>query len=297
MPSGLILTKKAIQLITNAEHTGTEKVTLATVGFGSGKYKPSEEATKLQSEFKKIAIHGGSAVGDGVIHLTVLDESKEEYSLFELGVYTTTGDLFAVYSQNKPILEKSANSNATLSIDLFLKTGTPDVVTVEGQGWENPPATTETQGVVELATAEETISGSDTHRAITPSSLQAKTATYDRKGIVQLATEAEVKEGKNNEKAVTPSSLKNAIRSENAEIGFTRLADGRLFQWGNGKVSNEGTVILFPVCFPSAISSCEFQVKGDDPVVIHVTSQDKEKIQASHNGDGLVTVEWFAIGY
>lgn len=297
MPSGLVLTKKAIQLITNAEHTGTEKVTLATVGFGSGKYKPTEDAKKLQNEFKKIAIHGGGAVGDGVIHLTVLDESKEEYSIFEIGVYTTGGDLFAIYSQNTPILEKSAQSNATLSVDLFFKTGTPDVVTVEGNGWVNPPATTEVQGVVELATNAETISGTDTHRAVTPASLQAKTSTYDRKGIVQLATDQEVRDGKSNEKAVTPSSLKNAIRSEDRETGFTRLADGRIFQWGNAKVAQDGSMIVFPFAFPSSVSSCEFQVKGEDPVVVSVSSQENGKVKVTHNGNGRVSVEWFAIGF
>jgi hypothetical protein len=72
-------------------------------------------------------------------------------------------------------------------------------------------ATTAATGVVELATDAETLTGTDTARALTPSNLTARTATETRTGIVELATEAEAIAGVDASRAVTPAGVKAAI--------------------------------------------------------------------------------------
>lgn len=69
-------------------------------------------------------------------------------------------------------------------------------------------ATTDSPGVVELATDDEVIAGVDDFRVITPFGLASLTATTDRKGLIELATNAEVVSGSSNSLAVTPSGLR-----------------------------------------------------------------------------------------
>lgn len=78
-------------------------------------------------------------------------------------------------------------------------------------------------GKVELATDAETITGTDTARAVTPANLQAKVASDTAKGIVELATDAEVVTGSDTARAVTPAGLHNKTASEAAR-GVVELA-------------------------------------------------------------------------
>jgi len=71
------------------------------------------------------------------------------------------------------------------------------------------------KGVVELATDAETITGTDTGRAITPANLQAKVASTTAKGIAELATAAEVTTGSDNARTVTPLSLQGILSAVN----------------------------------------------------------------------------------
>jgi hypothetical protein len=67
------------------------------------------------------------------------------------------------------------------------------------------------KGVVELATDAETITGSDTARAVTPANLQAKVASATAKGISELATTAETVTGTDTGRVVTPAGLHGAL--------------------------------------------------------------------------------------
>lgn len=78
-------------------------------------------------------------------------------------------------------------------------------------------ATTDAQGVVELATTTEAVAGTDNERAVTPAGVaavlmaalvQASTAA---KGVVELATTTEAVAGTDNERAVTPAGMAAAI--------------------------------------------------------------------------------------
>lgn len=73
-----------------------------------------------------------------------------------------------------------------------------------------PDASTTVKGIVELATNAETITGTDTTRAITAAGLQAKVASDTALGIVELATNAETITGTDTTRAITPANLRAA---------------------------------------------------------------------------------------
>lgn len=69
-------------------------------------------------------------------------------------------------------------------------------------------ASSTAKGIVELATDTETITGTDTARAVTPFGLAALTALDTRKGLVELATSGEATTGTDTSRAVTPAGVK-----------------------------------------------------------------------------------------
>lgn len=208
---GIVVTDAGIQEVINAEHSGTAPVLLTHVGFGTGQYTPTADQTSLQSEFKRLGTITGGNVGDNIIHIIVNDTSSDSYSVSEIGVFTASGTLFAVYSQATPIIQKAAASEIMLAVDIVLTHVDPDSVTIGDTNFILPPATTSQQGIVELATDAETQAGTDTTRAVTPASLASLVATEVLRGLVELATTAEATAGTDTARAVTPAGLAAAI--------------------------------------------------------------------------------------
>lgn len=165
----VIITDAGIAEVINAQHTGTAPVVLTQVGFGRGIYTPTASQTALHDEIKRVSTIAGGVVGDNIMHIQALDSGDSAYAVYEIGVYTASGTLFAVYSQPLPILYKVPNSEIMCVIDFVLSGVEPTAVTVGDTNYTLAPATTTNQGVVELATNEEVIAGTDTERAITPS--------------------------------------------------------------------------------------------------------------------------------
>lgn len=92
-------------------------------------------------------------------------------------------------------------------------------------------ATTTGSGLVELATATETTTGTDTARAVTPaglaSTLAATTASTTAQGLVELATSTEATTGTDTARAVTPAGLTAKLAATTASataIGLVELA-------------------------------------------------------------------------
>lgn len=167
----VIITDAGIQEVINAEHDGTAPVRLAQVGFGRGIYTPSASQTELQDEIKRVDTIAGGVVGGNVMHIQALDGARDAaYAVYEIGVYTESGTLFAVYSQALPIIYKVADSEIMCVIDFVLAGFEPTSVTVGDTNYTLAPATTSNQGVVELATNEEAVAGTDAERALTPAS-------------------------------------------------------------------------------------------------------------------------------
>jgi len=76
-------------------------------------------------------------------------------------------------------------------------------------------ATTTIVGITELATANETIAGTDDTRAITPAGLSARIATTSNAGIVELATVAETIAGISANLSITPAALVSFLNNGN----------------------------------------------------------------------------------
>ena len=179
MASKIIITDAGRMALINAQQTGTNAVTLTEVALGTGQYTASSSQTALQSEFKRLAGIAGGAIDNDLIHFTVLDDSTDTYSVFELGVMTDKGTLFAVYSQTTPIVQKAGPSQAMLAIDIKLEDLDATNVVIGDTNFTMPPATETKQGVVELASIDESIDGVDNVRAVTPLGMNARVGVVE----------------------------------------------------------------------------------------------------------------------
>lgn len=216
--ANIVLTNAGLAALVNAEQTGTNPIEITSVQFGAGKYTPVATQTGLQSPFKTLTTIAGGAVGDNVIHLEVSDTGPDTYTVYEYGLFLEDGTLFGVYSQTTPIISKATGSSAMLAVDLVVQGATPSTVVFGDTNFSNPPATSATAGVVQLATSEETKLGVAVNKAITPAGLSARVATETSAGIVQRATDEETQAGENGFKFITPKSLWLSIKKAVNEI-------------------------------------------------------------------------------
>lgn len=207
----LTITAAGLAAAVNAANTGLGPIVISQIALGSSTYTPAASQTTLAAEIKRITTFGADVVADNILHVTITDTSADTYTLGEIGLYTDTGVLFAVYSQATPILEKGAEQLVLLSADILLTSVPPGSVTIGNAEFMLPPATTTRQGIVELATATEVAAGTDAERAITPAALLGRTASTERTGLVELATGAEALAGTDTARAVTPAAMKTAL--------------------------------------------------------------------------------------
>lgn len=295
----ILITDAGLAEVVNAEHSGTAPVVLSEIALGRGQYTATADMTELKDEFKRFDAIAGGAVGDNLIHITVNDNSTDTYSVYEVGVFTASGTLFAVYSQTTPIIQKAGTSEILLAIDILLTNIDPDSVTVGDTSFVLNPATTTRQGIVELATDDETITGADASKAVTPAGLAARTATTGRKGIVELATNAEAIAGSDGERAITPAALVAAFVKEHSDAGFQKLPNGTIIQWGKALIANgdNGTTVTFPTAFPSGCKSI-VPVSMDSVAVSYMVGTVSEGTAVlKHNGNGGVNTYWIAVGF
>jgi hypothetical protein len=295
----VVITEAGLAELINAEQSGTAHVVLSQVAFGTGQYIASETQTALMNEIKRVDTIKGGAVGDNTIHITATDSSGDAYAIYEVGVYTESGVLFAVYSQNTPIVEKASGSEMMLAIDIILVNGNPENVVVPDTSFVLTPATTDIVGIVELATPEETIAGNDSIRAVTPAGLSARTSTSGRAGLIQIATSQEAIAGTNNSKAITPLSMATAFVKTHADAGYQKLPNGFIIQWGKALIANggSGTTITFPLAFPNGCKSCVVNSADSASISFVVASLAQGSANIRHNGNGGVNAYWVALGF
>ncbi|WP_414705097.1 hypothetical protein [Pseudomonas sp.] len=166
------------ELIHNS-HLGFNAVTIVAVAIGDAQYELGRTQTALVHEVTRLSSIAGTAVGDGILHVTVRDESTNAYNVGEFGLITDKGTLFAVCSQPAAdgwIIQKAAPSIMLLASDVLLEDIDAEQIQFGDIEFINPPATTEMAGVVELANAEEMADGTDSRRAATPAGVAQETA-------------------------------------------------------------------------------------------------------------------------
>ena len=171
----LRITDAGRQAIVNADNTGTLPITIEKIAIGRAKYITTNNQTALQQPVKVLETFGGGAVADDVIHLSVFDDSNEEYPLGEFALITNTGVFFAVCSNpDDYIMTKNAAGILLLSADIQVTTVNAGDIVFDGINFALPPGTTETAGLLRLADIQETIAGENNSKAVTPAGLQAK---------------------------------------------------------------------------------------------------------------------------
>ena len=275
MANTILITDAGLAEVVNAEQSGTAPVVITEVGYGTGQYTPTNDQTALKEEFKRLTTIAGGAVGDNVIHLAARDDSTEAYTVYEVGLYTASGTLFAVCSQTVPIIQKASQSQALLAIDLAVTDFSADSIAFG-----------------------DTIAGTDGTRAVTPNSLSARTATESRTGLIRIAVPAEVLSGKDNTKAVTPFGLLSAFLKNHGDSGFQKLPNGLIVQWGKASIAADGsTVVAFPVAFPTSAVFANATPTGEVVADFVATGLTKGNATFKHNANGKVPALWMALGF
>lgn len=169
----MIVTNAGRTALVNAANDGTAPVTITQCGLSEAALTPSPSATSLPGEIKRLSTLSGTGVAADTIHLVVRDESHDVYSMRSFALYLQDGTLFCLFGQAAPIISKTAASMMLMAQDIRFADITAASLTFGDTNFLNPPATTEVKGVVELATAGETIAGTDAYRAVTPAGLAA----------------------------------------------------------------------------------------------------------------------------
>ncbi|RSU73164.1 hypothetical protein BRX37_16555 [Sphingomonas sp. S-NIH.Pt3_0716] len=193
MPVNIIVTNAGRAAIVNAQHNGTAPVTITQVGLSGTALVPVATATALDGEFKRVSALSGEVVSPDTIHLNMTDETNAVYTMRSFGLYLSDGTLFAIYGQPDPIINKTATSIGALTVDIIFADISAAALTFGNANFTNPPATTERQGVVELATVAEAKGGADTLRAVTPAA--AKQSVVDWIGYNPLSRNGDIVAG------------------------------------------------------------------------------------------------------
>lgn len=174
----IIITDAGRAALVNAEHTGTAPVAISEVGISAAAITPLSSMTVLTDEIKRLSSIAGEVVAADTIHVSMTDATTDAYTLRSFGLYLADGTLFGIYGQADPILEKTSHSIAALAIDVVFADIDATSITFGDASFSNPPATTDRQGVVELATNAEALAGADTLRALTPAAAKAAVLSW-----------------------------------------------------------------------------------------------------------------------
>lgn len=235
------MTDAGRKALVNANKTGTNKVEIVSVGLGSRYYATSTTQTKITDEIKRLTTIGGKVVSPDTIHVTAKDDSKDEYVVHTIGLYTNKGTLFAVYSQEQVIINKVSSTIALISSDIAIKNLDTKNITFGDVEFINPPATETVVGVARFANEQEIDAGTDDSLAVSAKRLKQAIvkheqsrnhpdATLTSKGIVQLSNAT----NSTSEKlAATPKAVKAAYD----------LADGK-YTAQNATTAQKGIVQL-----------------------------------------------------
>lgn len=271
----IIITDAGRAEVTDSEQRQLGPVLLSRVQFGTGIYTPSPTQTALQAPIKWIDTIAGNSNSDGYLHLLARDSSNDAYSVHEFGLFSSSGTLFAVYSSEDELIQKSEISTAQLIVDIALQTINPSSVVFGDVSYTSQPATEYSAGVVELASVVEAITGTDTQRAVTPAGLSGRTATTSRRGIVELATEAEATTGTDTSKAVTPAGVAACVACVIAELPIGQQDAPGLVQMATTAEAMEGTSAnkaVAPASLVDTINSIVVDATEETPGIVQLAS-------------------------
>lgn len=172
----LTITRVGLERFAAAQDGAGLKV--ASVGFTAQAFAPAPTLTVLPGEHRRIDTIAGEAAGDSIVHVTMRDDAEVSYVVRGLGLFLADGTLFAAYGQPDPIVEKSTLTSLYYAIDVAFPNGDATRLVFGDTNFENPPATTERRGLVELATDAETLAGLDPLRVTTVRAMATAVTTW-----------------------------------------------------------------------------------------------------------------------
>ncbi len=219
------MTDAGRQELVNANKTGTNKVEIVSVGLGGRYYVTLTSQTNITNEIKRLTTIGGKVVSPDTIHVTAKDDSKDEYVVHTIGLYTNKGTLFAVYSQEQAIINKASSTIALISSDIAIKTLDTKNIIFGDIEFINPPATETVVGVARFANEQEIDDGTDDSLAVSAKRLKQAIvkheqsrnhpdATLTSKGFVQLSSATN---STSETLAATPKAVKAAYDLANGK--------------------------------------------------------------------------------
>ncbi|ODQ22286.1 hypothetical protein BGV62_24870 [Burkholderia ubonensis] len=180
MATQILITDAGRAALVAPGNGGTSAHQVVEIGLANAPFVADKGLTKLPNELKRITTFGGANIAPDTIHATLKDDTADQYSLYGFGLYLENGVLLAAYGQATPIMEKSPAALLLLSTDMQFATIDATQLVFGDTSFLNPPATTERQGVVELATQAEVDAGTDDTRAVTPKTAAGKYAPLAR---------------------------------------------------------------------------------------------------------------------
>lgn len=258
----LTMTNAGLARFTAAQLGNGADLRISAVGISDSAIVVSPTLTALPGEFRRIATISGAQVGNNIVHLVVRDDALLNYGFRAFGLYLSDGTLFAVYGQAEQIMQKAAAAANLFAIDIAFPAANVASVSFGDTNFLNPPATTETKGVVELATDVEVADGVDAVRAVTPKGLQARLAALfasrrvNASGLavgggnlsgdvtigVPAASVTEVDAGLVTTKAVTPAGLANILAAIANRVQMSRKVNASGLAVGGGDLYGDVTI-------------------------------------------------------
>ncbi|KWK08421.1 phage tail protein [Burkholderia stagnalis] len=176
MATQIIITDAGRAALVAPGNGGTSAHQIVEIGLANAPFVADKGLVKLPNELKRITTFGGANIAPDTIHATLKDDTADQYSLYGFGLYLENGVLLAAYGQATPIMEKSPAALLLLSTDMQFATIDATQLVFGDASFLNPPATTERQGVVELATQAEVNNGADETRVLTPKTAASRYA-------------------------------------------------------------------------------------------------------------------------
>ncbi len=268
------MTDAGRQELVNANKTGTNKVEIVSVGLGSRYYVTSTSQTNITDEIKRFTTIGGKVVSPDTIHVTAKDDSKDEYVVHTIGLYTNKGTLFAVYSQEQAIINKASSTIALISSDIAIKTLDTKNITFGDIEFINPPATETVVGVARFANEQEIDAGTDDSLAVSAKRLKQAIvkheqsrnhpdATLTSKGFVQLSSATN---STSETLAATPKAVKAAYDLANAKYTAQDATTARkgIVQLSSATNSDSETLAATPKAVKAAYDLANAKYTAQD---------------------------------
>lgn len=173
----------------------------------------------------------------------------------------------ALKAYTSPDASDTVKGIVELATAAEVQTGTDTTRAITPAGLVSLTASATRSGLIELATNAEVQAGADTVRAVTPAGLASLAATETRAGVASVATTTEVSSGVVDTKFVSPLKLIGGMSSSFASNGFIKLPSwmgGLIFQWGTVNcAANSLTTVTLPIAFPSGFPILLLQPKDD----------------------------------